>query len=174
MKRWPPVNIPNASSRADFQDLGFTYLAAMGIVATAVSAVAAAVLSGFFVAVVVGAIAAVMVLITFLLWWLYGRLICLDDEQQCIIGVAFGRPSVSALKKAGDNDASFNVALAPSTVDIFAPRIPTRPTSIAPACRSQRSTTGTTRCRATSCGRTPSCPAAMCQTWACALPEGDP
>jgi hypothetical protein len=111
----------------DFQDLGFTYLAAAGIVATAVAAVTAAVLSGFFVAVVVAAIAAVVVLITFLLWWLYGRLICLDDEQQCIIGVALGQPSVSALKKAGDNDASFNVALAPSTVDIFAPKDPNSP-----------------------------------------------
>ena len=70
------------------------------------------------------AIAALIFLITFLVWWLYGRLICLSDEEQCIIGVALGKPTSSPRKKAGDDDASFNVALARSAIDLLAPKDP--------------------------------------------------
>ncbi len=108
----------------NFQDLGFTYLIGFGIVATAMAALIAAVASGAFVAVLVGAIAAFVVLITFLLWWLYGRLICLDDVDRCVIGAALGRPSSDPAGKGGDDDSSFNVVLAPSRIDLFADKDP--------------------------------------------------
>jgi hypothetical protein len=70
------------------------------------------------------AIGAVSYLIAYLEWWLHGRLICLSDEDECLIGVAITRPSVKARRKGGDNDASFNVALAPSPVDWHMPKDP--------------------------------------------------
>ena len=70
------------------------------------------------------AIAALVYLIAFLIWWLYGRLICLQEEDACIIGVALGQATSSPKKKGGDDDASFNVALAPSAVDVFAAKDP--------------------------------------------------
>jgi hypothetical protein len=63
-------------------------------------------------------------LIVYLEWWLHGRLICLSDEDECLIGVALGKPGTHAFSKSGDNDASFNVALAPSPVDLKAPEDP--------------------------------------------------
>jgi hypothetical protein len=108
----------------NYQDLGFTYLIGLGIEATAVSAFIAAMASGAFVAVLVGAIAAFVVLITFLIWWLYGRLICLDDVDKCVIGAAIGKPSSDPGGKGGDDDSSFNVVLAPSAIDLFAAKDP--------------------------------------------------
>ena len=78
----------------------------------------------FYAPLIYAAIAALVFLITFLVWWLYGRLICLSDEEQCIIGVALGRPTSNPQKKGGDDDASFNVALARSTIDLLAEKDP--------------------------------------------------
>ena len=65
------------------------------------------------------AIGGMTYLILYLEWWLHGRLICLSDQDECLIGVAIGKPSVKAAQKGGDNDASFNVALAPSRVELL-------------------------------------------------------
>jgi hypothetical protein len=52
------------------------------------------------------------VLISFFVWWLHGRLICLEGGQCVIIGMLTGSPSVEPLSKAGDDDASIFVLLA--------------------------------------------------------------
>jgi hypothetical protein len=97
----------------NFVDLGFTYLAVMGLVATITTGIIVAAASGPAATVVIAVlIAAVTVLITFLYWWLYGRLICLGGER-CLIGKVLGKPSVKPLSKAGDDDASINVLLPP-------------------------------------------------------------
>jgi hypothetical protein len=86
---------------------------------------ALALVVGLFVpATIYIAIAALTYLITYLDWWLYGRLICLRDEDVCIIGAALGPASSDPRGKGGDDDASFNVVLAPSTVDMFASEDP--------------------------------------------------
>jgi hypothetical protein len=54
-----------------------------------------------------------ILIVLFLIWWLRGRLICLGGER-CAIGVALGRPHSQPLQKAGDDDASMNVLLAPN------------------------------------------------------------
>jgi hypothetical protein len=96
------------------------------IVAAVVGAIyALSLVIGLFVpATIYIAIAALIYLITYLNWWLYGRLICLKDEDECIIGAALGAASSNPRKKGGDDDASFNVVLAPSTVDMFASEDP--------------------------------------------------
>jgi hypothetical protein len=53
-----------------------------------------------------------VLLITFLIWWLYGRLICHGGEE-CLIGAHIGGPTVQPQQKGGDDDASINVLLAP-------------------------------------------------------------
>ena len=58
-----------------------------------------------------------VILITFLIWWLYGRLICLGGEQ-CVVGVNLGRPTVQPSKKGGDDDATINLVLAPGPTAI--------------------------------------------------------
>ena len=88
---------------------------------TSLSLVAAAFWNPAFIILAIGG---VTYLIAYLEWWLYGRLICLSEQDECLIGVAIGKPSVKAAQKGGDNDASFNVALAPSPVDLLAPKDP--------------------------------------------------
>lgn len=78
----------------------------------------------FFLPLLIAAIAALMYLLTYLTWWLYGRLICLQDDDACVIGVALGGASSNPRKKGGDDDASFNMVLAPSRVDVFADKDP--------------------------------------------------
>jgi hypothetical protein len=58
-----------------------------------------------------------VILITFLTWWLYGRLINLGGEK-CCIGVNLGRPTVQPLEKATDDDATINLVLAPGPTAI--------------------------------------------------------
>lgn len=53
-----------------------------------------------------------VLLITFLIWWLHIRLICLGGEQ-CAIGANLGKPTVQPQKKGGDDDATINLVLAP-------------------------------------------------------------
>jgi hypothetical protein len=72
--------------------------------------------------VVVITIGLVVMLITFLTWWLYGRLICLGGEE-CVIGVAMGRPHSLPRQKAGDDDSSFNILLAPGPTAIHPDKV---------------------------------------------------
>jgi hypothetical protein len=101
----------------DYIDLGFTFLGWVGGVSTAVALIVGLLLLPVGPAALIAAIAAVTTLLVFLNWWLNGRLICLGGVE-CAIGVAMGSPSSNPLKKAGDDDASMNVALAPSKVDL--------------------------------------------------------
>lgn len=98
---------------SNFIDLGFTYLVVMGLVATITTGIIVAAASGPAATVAIAVlIALVTVLISFLYWWLYGRLICLGGER-CLIGKVLGKPSVKPLSKAGDDDASINLLLPP-------------------------------------------------------------
>jgi hypothetical protein len=77
---------------------------------------------------IIAAIATVSAAITYVLWWLYGRLICLGDEDRncAIIGMLTGSPSYAdpIYEKAGDNDKSMNLLLP------FAPMNSTDPTNL--------------------------------------------
>ncbi len=105
---------------ADYDDMGFTFLGWVGGVTTAVAFILGMLIFSAAPAALLAAIAAVTTLIVFLRWWLEGRLICLGGLQ-CVIGVAMGRASVLPRKKAGDDDASINVALAPGKIDLNQP-----------------------------------------------------
>jgi len=107
----------------NFQDLGFTYLGWFGAVTTIITFFIVAVTSGWVAAVLPALIAMFTVLITFLIWWLYGRLICLGGEK-CLIGVVLGRGHPQPLTKAGDDDTTMNIVLAPSPVDFNLPNKP--------------------------------------------------
>lgn len=74
---------------------------------------------GYVLAVAIGLLVG---LIIFLLYWLYGRLICLGDEQ-CAIGVNMGKPTVQPSHKAGDDDATINIVLAPGPTAIRADKV---------------------------------------------------
>ena len=109
-------------------DFSNTFAGTEGLIVTAVvgvlyllSLVAAAFWNPAFIVLAIGAMS---YLIVYLEWWLHGRLICLSEQDECLIGVALGKPSVQAAQKGGDNDASFNVALAPSAVDLLAEKDP--------------------------------------------------
>jgi len=100
-------------SPGNFVDLGFSYLFAVGLIASISTGIVVARSGGPNAVVAIAVlIALVTVLITFCIWWLYGRLICLGGER-CLIGMVTGGPSVQPLSKAGDDDASINVYLAP-------------------------------------------------------------
>lgn len=60
----------------------------------------------------IAAIALFFALIIYLTWWLDRRLICLGGEK-CLIGVVTSAGPAVPLEKAGDNDFSMNVLLAP-------------------------------------------------------------
>jgi hypothetical protein len=57
-------------------------------------------------------IALMTAVVTYLYWWLHGRLICLGGER-CVIGVIEGLGPSDPLSKAGDNDFTMNIFLAP-------------------------------------------------------------
>jgi hypothetical protein len=101
-------------------DLGFTYLAAMSIEASVATGIIVLKSGGTTSVVVVSVlIALISVLISFCVWWLHGRLICLEGGQCVIIGMVTGRPTIEPFSKAGDDDASIFVLLAggPPTLD---------------------------------------------------------
>lgn len=93
-----------------------TYRILTGLIATAVTFIGIFFTSPLGLAIGYALIVLLLAIISFLYWWLNGRLICLGGER-CIIGVVMGRPSVQPFSKAGDDDASINVVLAPSPVD---------------------------------------------------------
>src|SRR5256885_2505938 len=60
----------------------------------------------------IAAIALFISIVAYLTWWLHGRLICLGGDQ-CLIGVVTGLRPSDPVEKAGDNDFTMNVLLAP-------------------------------------------------------------
>lgn len=65
-------------------------------------------------------IALVLGAIAFCTWYLYHRLICLNPKEVCAIGVVTNvlRPNLSTVfSKAGDNDATINILLAPGPLN---------------------------------------------------------
>ncbi len=105
---------------ANYVDLGFTYAGAIALEASVTTALIVLKSGGTTSVVIVSvAIALITSLIGFCVWWLHGRLICLEGGQCVIIGMVVGSPTVEPLTKAGDDDASIFVLLAggPSTLD---------------------------------------------------------
>lgn len=74
-------------------------------------------------ALIISAMALVAAAITFVLWWLYGRLICLDEaDRNCaIVGMVFTKGNSDPLKKSGDNDFTMNLLLPPGPLDPLEP-----------------------------------------------------
>lgn len=101
-----------------YVNVSVTYRVLTGLVTAILALVAGLVTSPLSVALGYSAIVLLIALISFLYWWLNGRLICLSDTDQCVLGVVLGRPSVQPFKKAGDDDASIYVVLAPSPVNL--------------------------------------------------------
>ncbi len=81
--------------------------------------IVAALINAYNVWVVPIAIGLLVILITFLVWWLYNRLICLGGEE-CAIGVVLSKGKPQPTKKAGDDDATMNILLAPGPTTLEA------------------------------------------------------
>lgn len=107
-----PANYVNLG----FTPVGFAQLAAMLLLFGVMGAFAIILLGGN-VAIMI-AITVLTAGITFLNWWLYGRLICLGGKQCVIIGVVQSFHLPNPLKKGGDNDATVNILLAPGPVQL--------------------------------------------------------
>jgi hypothetical protein len=75
-------------------------------------------------------IAVFLEIVAYLHWWLNGRLICLHDEP-CLIGMVRSLSAADPLEKAGDDDFSMNVMLAPGPTafrtDFGSPSLPGPP-----------------------------------------------
>ncbi|MGA8029501.1 MAG: hypothetical protein WB992_20355 [Bryobacteraceae bacterium] len=105
---------------SNYVDLGFTYAGALALEAAVATGVVVLKSGGTASVVVVSVLIALFTaLIGFCVWWLHGRLICLEGGQCVIIGMVVGSPTVEPLSKAGDDDASIFVLLAggPATLD---------------------------------------------------------
>jgi hypothetical protein len=109
-------------SPGNYVDLGFNpvgisqtilLVLTFGFIAFAVLAIAGGPVA------IVAAIALVSAIIVYLNWWLFGRLICLgDDPRNCaIIGMVVNHGPSNPLDKAGDNDYTMNILLAPGPTD---------------------------------------------------------
>lgn len=115
----------NCVEPGNFIDLGFTSNGIRNIVLLILvygaAGYAAIVLLGGPIAITI-AIATITLLITFLYWWLNGRLICLgEDTRNCaIIGMVLGagQSDPRLWKKAGDNDFNMNVLLPFAPTDV--------------------------------------------------------
>lgn len=70
-----------------------------------------AIFAGGPVGLMVG-VALFTMIVAYLYWWLHGRLIC-HNEQPCLLGVVQSLSAADPLQKAGDDDFSMNVLLAP-------------------------------------------------------------
>jgi hypothetical protein len=101
----------------DYSDLSFTVIGLLNIIGFLVGgtivAVIVAAVTGGPVALVI-AITTFALALSYLRWWLYGRLICLGGEQ-CLIGMVRGLSPADPIfwKKSGDDDFSMNIMLAP-------------------------------------------------------------
>lgn len=58
------------------------------------------------------AVALFITVVAYLVWWLHHRLICLGGDR-CLVGMVRSASPAKPLEKAGDNDFSINVLLAP-------------------------------------------------------------
>jgi hypothetical protein len=99
----------------DYIDLSFTAIGWRNIF----SLLAGGAFVAFFIAAFIGGpgplMAAVILFalaLAYLHWWLNGRLICLGGER-CLIGMVRSLSAANPLEKAGDDDFSMNVMLAP-------------------------------------------------------------
>jgi hypothetical protein len=95
--------------------VGYTYV--LGILGAIVAAFA----SSFNVYTLPILIGLLIALIIFLIWWLYGRLICLKHDQ-CVIGIVKGHNHPPDYTKAGDDDYTVNIFLAGGPLDINEPK----------------------------------------------------
>jgi hypothetical protein len=102
-----PINFISANV------VGYTYL--LTVLGLIVAAFAAS-YSVYTLPILIGLLIA---LITFLVWWLYDRLICLGGLQ-CAIGVVrnTNRGNIPDITKAGDDDFTINLFLAGGPTDI--------------------------------------------------------
>lgn len=98
---------------SNYVDLGFTYAGAIALEAAVATGIIVLKSGGTTSVVVVSVLIALITsLIGFCVWWLHGRLICLEGGQCAVIGMVTGSPTVEPLTKAGDDDASIFVLLA--------------------------------------------------------------
>ena len=98
----------------DYVDLSGTAVGFRNILILLLSGLFTAWLIAMFVGgppFLIGAIALFTTIVIYLTWWLHGRLICLGRE--CLVGVVTGAGPSDPAEKAGDNDFTMNVLLAP-------------------------------------------------------------
>lgn len=119
----------------DYSDLSFTVIGLLNIIGflgtgTIVAIIVAAITGG--PASLLIAISTFALTLAYLRWWLYGRLICLGGER-CVIGMVRGLNHADPIfwGKAGDDDLSMNVMLAPGPSafrkDFGTPKVPGPP-----------------------------------------------
>ncbi|MDX2249540.1 MAG: hypothetical protein SF052_22340 [Bacteroidia bacterium] len=112
---------------SNYVDLSFTSSGVLGILGLLLTVGIAAFLG---IALLGGPTSVVIVLalvvaaITYLEWWLNGRLICLNEaDRNCaIIGMVLGAGPSDPLSKSGDNDFTMNLMLAPGPTDLDQPK----------------------------------------------------
>jgi hypothetical protein len=111
-----PINFISANV------VGYTYLLTiLGLITAAFISAYATPGGSALVYVLPILIALFIALITFLLWWLYDRLICLGGVV-CAIGLVEGHNHPPDLTKAGDDDFTVNIFLAGGPTDINHPK----------------------------------------------------
>jgi hypothetical protein len=105
----------NCVKPGDYVDMSFTAVGYITIFTMLLTGLFVAFLASFFLGgpawILIG-IALFASIVTYLHWWLNGRLICLGGER-CLIGVVTGAGPADPFEKGGDNDFSMNVLMAP-------------------------------------------------------------
>jgi hypothetical protein len=108
----------SCSSPVNHVNLGWgAYVYATGFIAAIVAGIASS-LNVYTLPILIGVD---ILLIAFCIWWLHNRLICLGNEE-CLIGVVAGTTPPQPLGKAGDDDFTMNVLLAPGPTDLKQPK----------------------------------------------------
>jgi hypothetical protein len=99
----------------DYVDFSFNAIGIRNILILVLSGGFGAWLIAVFVGGPLALMAAVALFVTvvaYLVWWLHHRLICLGGDR-CLVGVVRSLGPANPLEKAGDNDFSMNILLAP-------------------------------------------------------------